>query len=126
MTQDLSGANIKDQILMSEELSGRIDLSMFESSEDEILFEIWTGGIPLVFSPEHFKIDKDKFTLKFSIAKNKVGTVLTTDTVDSLKLIFSSEPEPIFEFNNVEMISRSFNVSQGDSCLCTIAFKINM
>jgi|TARA_Y100000310_G_scaffold9417_1_gene9814 hypothetical protein len=111
---------MKDKIIISKELEGRLDLSE-ENKQPEssvIPLSIWCNGTPFYTSIESARISMDSLSVSFHLRSDLTSMLLFSKVISLIEI---GNTECRFENCNVKSLKVE---SMGDTYLCSLVVEI--
>lgn len=114
------------KFMMSEDLEGRLDVQQFYQDKEEdkpISLNIWVDNHIISSTVHMLKTSGSKMRLEFFSDKEGVSSFMFSPKVHKISFSNIGKENKVIDFSNVEVMSKSFDLSGSDiyKCGLTIA-----
>ena len=102
-------------VFVSNEIAEQIDTGQFYENpiNDDITASLWIDSGPVVVVVNNFKISNYNLDMEFVCPSDTLFSFLETNSIKNVTFYKEKEKSPALEFENLNIASKSFKMSNG-------------
>lgn len=110
------------KVFVSDEIVDKVDSGQFYENlpDTDITASLWIDDGPIVVKLKKIKIFGNRIRMTFLCESDIVFPFLQSSSIKNLSIYNGSDSDVTMEFKNLEIISRSFNMSSGGVHECDL------